>query len=105
MRIVADGDDVVAAAIGLVRIRLLIELLKQRKDMRLVLAEQVPQMHATGSTAQSSVVVHHTVTSEGLVDLRIKVVTVGQHRKVKLLLKWAELASLPSIRRTFSQSR
>ena len=55
--LVGDDDDVVALAIGLFRLHLLVELLDQRKDVGLVLGQQLVQVMAAGGPARLLVVV------------------------------------------------
>ena len=77
MRLVGDDDDVVA--LGVRRAGVHVELLDQRKDVCLVLGQEMAQVSSVGRSAGVAVVIYHVAAGEGLVDLAVEVVAVGQH--------------------------
>ena len=81
VRLVADDDDVVAAGVAGLGIHVLVELLDQREDVGLVLGQQPTQVVAAARPAGVTVVVHHAAAGEGLVDLGVEIVAVGQHQE------------------------
>ena len=89
MRFVGDDDDVVAFGVGRVGVHVPVELLDEREDVRFVLGQQPAQMPAAFRPAGVSVVVRHAAAGEGLVDLVVEVVAVGQHQEREVA---AELA-------------
>ena len=89
VRLVGDDDDVVAFGVGRVGVHVSVELLDEREDVRLVRAQQPAQMLAAFRPAGVSVVVRHAAAGEGLVDLGVEVVAVGQHQEREVA---AELA-------------
>ena len=77
MRFVGDDDDVVSLSVR--RAGVLVELLDQRKDVCLVLGQESAQMSSVGRSAGVAVVINYVAAGEGLVDLAVEVVAVGQH--------------------------
>jgi hypothetical protein len=75
-----DDYDVVALA-GLLRLHLSIELLDQGENKALVLGQELIQVMAAPRPAGVAVVVHHTAAREGLVDLGVEVVSVGEDQE------------------------
>ena len=74
MRFVGDDDDVVSLSVTFCRVR--IELLNQRKYVRLMLTEQAAQVCATRS-ATICVFIYHAATGKGFIDLIVQVAAVG----------------------------
>ena len=89
VRLVGDDDDVVARGIALAGHDVPVELLDQREDVRLALRQQPAQVLSARGPAGVAVVVHHPAAGEGLVDLAVEVVAVGQHQEGEVA---AELA-------------
>ncbi|OPY86292.1 MAG: hypothetical protein A4E72_01712 [Syntrophus sp. PtaU1.Bin208] len=81
VRLVGDDDEVVALGVRLFGLDLTVELLDQRKDVGLVLCQQSAEVLAAGGPAGIAVVVHDAAAGEGLVDLRVQVLAVGQHQE------------------------
>ena len=76
MRLVGNDDDIVAVAVGLLRLHLLVEFLDQREDVGLVLGKQGVQVMTAGGPARL-LVADHAAIGIGLVDLGIEVIPVG----------------------------
>ena len=89
MRLVGDDDDVVAFGVGGPGVHVPVELLDKREDVRLVLGQQPVEVPAALRPAGVAVVVHHPAAGEGLVELVVEVVAVGQHQEGEVA---AELA-------------
>ena len=89
MCLVGNHDDVVTLGVAFVGIDVLVEFLDQREDVRLVFGEQPAEMVATGRPAGLLVMVHDPAAGERLVDLRIEVITIGQHKKRKVAAQFA----------------
>ena len=81
VRLVTDDDDVVARRVAGGRVHVPVELLDQREDVRLVLAQQPAQVLAAARPAGVAVVVDHAAAGVGLVDLGVEIVAVGQHQE------------------------
>ena len=89
VRLVGDDDDVVARGAALAGHDVPVEFLDQREDVRLVLRQQPAQVLSARGPAGVAVVVHHPAAGEGLIDLAVEVVAVGQHQEGEVA---AELA-------------
>ena len=89
VRLISDDDDIVALGVSLVGVYVLVELLDQREDVRLVLGQQAAQVFAAEGAARVTVMVNHAATGKGLVYLRVQVFAVGQHEEGEVA---AELA-------------
>ena len=89
MGLIGDDDDVVPGRIRLFRIDILVELLDERKDERLVQPEHGRQMLARGGAAGICIVVGQTATGKGFIDLGVKVITVRTDKERKAPGKFA----------------
>ena len=81
MGLVGDDDDVVSLGVALGGVDILVELLDQGEDVGLVLGQQAAQVLAAGGPAGLAVVVHHAAAGEGLVELGVQVLSVGEHQE------------------------
>ena len=78
VRLVGHDDDIVPPRVRPVGANLLVELLDQGEDMRLVLSQELPQVFAAGGTARITVVVRDAAAGEGPVDLGVEIRAVRE---------------------------
>ena len=86
MRLVGDDDDVVALAVGLLRIDILVELVDQAEDVAVALLQ--PLFQVVAGCGPGRIVVGDTAADEGPVNLAVEIVSVGhqQEREVAFQL-------------------
>ena len=79
VRLVGNHDDVVALAVGLLRVDVLVELVDQAEDVAVVLLQQPFEIVARGGPRR--VLVRDAAADEGLVNLVVEIVAVGHQQE------------------------
>src|SRR5581483_5462575 len=81
MRLIGDDNDVVPHRVPCGRIYFLVEFLNKCENIRLVVAEELPELLAGARPAWVLVVINDTATCKCLIDLRVQVVTIRTEEK------------------------
>ena len=79
VRLVRNHDDVVALAVGLLRVHILVELVDQAEDVAVVLLQSCSRSSPDAARGVSLSAMPHA--GEGLVNLVVEVVTVGHQQE------------------------
>ena len=79
VRLVRNHDDVVALAVGLLRVHVLVELVDQAEDVAMVFLEQAFEVLARGGARR--LLVRDAAADEGPVNLARPGLAVGHHQE------------------------
>jgi len=89
VRLVGNDDNVFAFRIRPVLLHVLVEFLNERKDVRLLQIQMPVQVLSAYRPARVAVVVHNAATGKGFINLRVQIITVGQHQKREIPAEFA----------------